>query len=114
MMTTRDELLDFMFSETPSAIWCWATEMTWIDTEDGDGLTFREVERGEEQYTLTLQNMRTGANKWAKWATGHFSKDSFAYRAARAWQFDVDSFDYDADVIDQIVQFAVIGEIVYG
>ena len=114
MEITREEIVQWMFEDAPASCNYWIRGGTY----DGDRFEITEtVDDWVEVHgaiILTLEDLEKAIPEWCnKHAKGH----GYEYfdRFAKDWMWgDYLALDYDAEVVDQIVQWAAFGEIRYG
>lgn len=116
MEITREEIVQWMFDDAPLSANYWVRNGVY----DGGRSIFVITETVDDWVAvngaiiLTPEDIDKAIDQWCeKFAKGH-GYDYFD-RFAKDWLWgDYSAVDYDAEVVDQITQWAAFGEVRYG
>ena len=98
----------------------WASVDTYIWTDDsghedvlGFHATIRDIEDDNGEFVVNRETIARGVGLFSVWASGHPSQHR--HDAGNCLRFGKwDELDIDADLADEIVQFGIFGELIYG
>lgn len=116
MQFTREEIVQWMMDDAPASCNYWIRNGIY----NGDKRIFVITETVDDwvelngAIILTLEDLEKAIDQWcSECAKGH----GYEYfdRFAKDWTWgDYLALDYDAEVVDQIVQWAAFGEVRFG
>lgn len=116
MEITRSEIIEWMFEDAPASCNYWIRGGTFAMSKGIFKIT-ETVDNWAEVHgpiIITPDDLEKAIDQWC---TQHAKGHGYDYfdRFAKDWLWgDYAAADYDAEVVDQIVQWAAFGEIRYG
>lgn len=108
----KDDLVRYMWDTVPTAINYWV--ITGSLEDDPERISIFEMAETDDTVGVSYEMFEQAITDWSR---DHAKGHGYTYfdTFAKDWLWgDYYACDYDADVVDQIFQWAAFGDIVYG